>query len=250
MSGTLSAEALSLAIDPTLSHLGSRYMLDPATAALGTEAGYPDGFAFYVAGRGGVLGDVEADVVYAAFGFFSAGVVAKMWPRGIAVEGARAAGRRYAAACDAWGRAHLASAPGLARFAELAEPVVHGVDALGLSLFAGLRREPLADDAPARAYRLVTWLRELRGSVHVASVATAGLGGLEAILLDPTGGDFIAKLHGYREPWPDVAHLGDRFAHAARHTQHVMTNIYDRLVPEGARGELADLVAGIAAATT
>lgn len=250
MTRTISALDLSRAIDPALSSLGSKYMLDPATAALGTEAGYPDGFSFYVAGRGGVLGDVEPDVVYAAFGFFSQGVVAKMWPRGIAVEGARAAGRRYAAACDAWGRAHLSAAPGLARFSEIAEPVVRGVDPLGLSLFAGLRREPLADDAPARAYRLVTWLRELRGSVHVASVTAQGLTGLEAIMLDPKGGDFIATLHGYREPWPDVAHLADRFAAAETHTQNVMTNIYEALVPEGERAELADLVAGIAAAAT
>ena len=246
----MTALDLSRAIDPTLSSLGSKYMLDPATAAIGTDAGYPDGFSFYVAGRGGVLGDVDADVVYAAFGFFSQGVVAKMWARGVAVEGARAAGRRYAGACDAWGRAHLAAAPGLARFAELAEPVVRGVDPLGLSLFAGLRREPLADDAPARAYRLVTWLRELRGSVHVASVAAQGLTGIEAIVLDPKGGAFIAQLHGYREPWPDVAHLTDRFEAAEARTQNVMTNIYDAHVPGGARAELADLVAGIAAATT
>jgi hypothetical protein len=240
----------SRAIDPVLGGLGVRYMLDATTAERGTAAGYPDGLSFYVAGRGGVLGDVAADVVYAAFGFFHHGLVAKMWARGVAVEGARAAGRRYAAAADAWGSLHLAAAPGLARFSELAERVVRAVDPLGLTLFAGLRNEPLADEPAARAYRLVTWLRELRGSVHVASVAAAGLGGLEANLLDPKGGESIAQLHGWRAPWPEVGHLADRFEAAEARTQSVMTNIYDATLDGRERAELADLVAGILAATT
>ena len=45
-------------------------MLDPETNAAGLEAGYSSSFAFYFAGRGGVLGDVDADVVHAAFMFF------------------------------------------------------------------------------------------------------------------------------------------------------------------------------------
>ncbi|NDI15025.1 MAG: hypothetical protein EBY88_02040, partial [Actinobacteria bacterium] len=86
---TLSSHDLSAAVSPFFGDLGSKYMLDPATAEIGKAAGYPDGFAFYMAGRGGVLGDVDADVVYAAFAFFDRGVVRKMWERGVAVEGAQ-----------------------------------------------------------------------------------------------------------------------------------------------------------------
>ncbi|MEY3358053.1 MAG: hypothetical protein RIR87_1112, partial [Actinomycetota bacterium] len=106
-SAPITAQALADAVSPFFGDLGSKYMLDPATAEIGKAAGYSDGFAFYMAGRGGVLGDVDADVVYSAFMFFDQALVRKMWERGIAVEGARKAGTRYAGAADAWGKAHL-----------------------------------------------------------------------------------------------------------------------------------------------
>ena len=49
-------------------------MTDPATYAYGAELGF-DGMDFYVAGRGGALGDVPADVVTAAFIYFEPDVV-------------------------------------------------------------------------------------------------------------------------------------------------------------------------------
>ena len=73
----------------TIGELGARYMLHPETMAIGTEAKYPNGFAWYMAGRGGVLGDVDADVVYAGFGFFGPDLIRKMWEAGIAVESPR-----------------------------------------------------------------------------------------------------------------------------------------------------------------
>ncbi|NCX31018.1 MAG: hypothetical protein EBX18_00605 [Actinobacteria bacterium] len=189
---TLSSHDLSAAVSPFFGDLGSKYMLDPATAEIGKAAGYPDGFAFYMAGRGGVLGDVDADVVYAAFAFFDRGVVRKMWERGVAVEGARKAGSRYAGAADAWGKAHLAAFKSAVRFNELAEKVVQSVDPCGLSLFAGLRSEPLPADPVARTYRLVTYLRELRGCLHINAVAAEGMSGYEAVLASENGA-FFAK---------------------------------------------------------
>ena len=44
--------------------------------------------------------------------------------------------------------------------------------------------------------------------------------------------------------------LADRFAAAEARTHNVMTNIYDAHLSAEERAELADLVAGIAAATT
>ena len=58
-------------------------MLDGATYAVGGDAGF-DGMDFYAAGRGGVLGDVSADVVAAALVFFNPDVVEGAW------EGSRA----------------------------------------------------------------------------------------------------------------------------------------------------------------
>ena len=237
---TLSSHDLSAAVSPFFGDLGSKYMLDPATAEIGKAAGYPDGFAFYMAGRGGVLGDVDADVVYAAFAFFDRGVVRKMWERGVAVEGARKAGSRYAGAADAWGKAHLAAFKSAVRFNELAEKVVQSVDPCGLSLFAGLRSEPLPADPVARTYRLVTYLRELRGCLHINAVAAEGMSGYEAVLASENGA-FFAKIHGYQEPHPDVTHLAAARQRAEEATSRSMTQVYERALSGEERAEFARL---------
>jgi len=243
---TMSASALSDAVSPYFGDLGSKYMLDPATGEIGKAAGYPDGFSFYFAGRGGVLGDVDADVVHAGFVFFDQTIVRKMWERGVQVEGARKAASRYAGAADAWGKAHLANFGNAARFNALAEKVVASVDPVGLSLFAGLRAEPLSDDAVARTYRLVTWLRELRGCLHINAVVAAGLNGREAVLASENG-EFFAKLHGYQEPYPDVSHLKEARAQAEEVTSKLMAAVYERALSADERAEFAALTAELKA---
>ena len=242
----MSSRALSDAVSPFFSDLGSKYMLDPATAEIGKAAGYSDGFSFYFAGRGGVLGDVDADVVYAAFAFFDHGITKKMWERGVKVEGARKAATRYAGAADAWGKAHLAKFSKSARFNELAEKVASSVDSVGLSLFAGLRSEPLSSDPIARSYRLVTWLRELRGCLHINAVVAEGLNGREAVLASENG-EFFAKLHGYQEPYADVSHLKDNRARAEETTSKLMSAIYERSLTPAERAEFATLTAELKA---
>jgi hypothetical protein len=244
---TMTSQALCDAVSPFFSDLGSKYMLDPATAEIGKAAGYSDGFAFYMAGRGGVLGDVDAEVVYAAFMFFDLPLVRKMWERGVAVEGARKAGSRYAGAADAWGKTHLSAFGGTARFNELAEKVVKSVDVGGLSLFAGLRAEPLPSDPHARTYRLVTYLRELRGCLHINAVVAEGLNGLQAVLTGDNGA-FFAKIHGYQEPYPDVSHLATRRAKAEETTSRLMAEVYENALTNAERAEFAALAAELKAA--
>jgi hypothetical protein len=196
---------VATAIAPVIGSWGAKYMLDPETAAHGAAAGYPNGFAYYVAGRGGVLGDVESDVVYAAFAFFERSLVDKLWAAGVAVEGARAAGKRYMQSCDVWGRKHLANVKDLEKFIAPAEKFVNAVDSSGLSLFAALRAEALPTDVAARAYRLITLVRELRCCLHIAACATYGLSGLEATLL--SSGEGMAKLLGWAGPYEDCSSL-------------------------------------------
>ena len=192
------------AIAPIIGSLGAEYMLDSETAAVGQAAGYKSSFDFYFAGRGGVLGDVDADVIYAAFMFFDHALVEKLWNRSIKVEGARAAGKRYLQCCDNWGRKHLSNIPDLEKFIAPAAKLVAGVDASGLSLFAGVRAEPLPTDAPALAYRLIDSLRELRGCYHIAALITYGLTGLQATLANENN-EAIAKMHGWAPPYPDCS---------------------------------------------
>jgi hypothetical protein len=158
------------------------------------------------------------------------------------VEGARKAGTRYAGAADAWGKAHLSGFANAKRFNELAEQVINSVDVGGLSLFAGLRAEPLSDDPVSRTYRLVTYLRELRGCLHINAVVAEGLSGIEAVLSSENG-SFFAKIHGYQEPYPDVSHVAARRAHAEEVTAQRMADIYDKALTASERGEFAALVA-------
>ncbi|MFZ9628598.1 MAG: SCO6745 family protein [Ilumatobacteraceae bacterium] len=219
--------------------LGGRWMLHPEVLGPCRQIGYPNGYAYYVAGRGGVLGDVDADVVSSAFGFFAPSIIRRMWDEGVAVEGARAAAARYGAACADFGRARLSGFGGAGRLAELAGAVVAGCDSTGLSLFAGWRSEPLPDDALARAFFLIHVLRELRGSAHIVAVVSSGLTPLEAVLA--TAGTAGAERFGWTGPFPDVA--ADAKAAAELLTDQIVARCYRSVLGDAEIDELATLVA-------
>lgn len=218
--------------------LGGRWMLDPEVLGPCRAAGYPNGYAYYMAGRGGVLGDVDADVVASAFGFFAPDVVRAMWEPGIAVEGARAAAARYGAACAQFGRLRLDGFDGAGRLAELAGAVASRAASSGLALFAGWRAEPLPADDAGRAFFLVHVLRELRGSVHVAAVMAAGLRPIEAVLA--TAGTQGAERFGWKGPFPEVAPTAKE--PAERLTDDILTRLYADVLDDTAMASLADLV--------
>ena len=79
---------------PTIGSLGSGFYFSPETLAVGKEMGL-DGLRWYILGRGGVLGNVEAPVVSAAFGYFNPSLIDKMWNSARAVIEPRTAGARY-----------------------------------------------------------------------------------------------------------------------------------------------------------
>jgi hypothetical protein len=243
---TLSGIDLARSIDPALNALGVKYMLDPATGAIGKAAGYPRGFAFYMAGRGGVLGDVDPDVIYAAFMFFDKELVTSAWNQGIAVEGPGPASRRYAGAADAWAATNMQPSTDLPRFTELAQRIVDGVDSAGLTLFAGLRALGLPSGDVERAYRLATYLRELRGCVHMHAVRVQGLTALQAMLAS-SHGERMAGLHGYQPPYPDCSHLVAKRERAEALTDELMSDIYDATLSGEERVEFADIVCRITA---
>ena len=245
----LSARDLTTAVDATIGVVGGTFMVHPETLALGTEAGYPNGFVFYIRGRGGVLGEVDADVIHSAFMFFNKDIITKMWNGGIATEDARAAGRRFATACQQFGTKRLSGVPGMDRLAQLSEKIITSVDSSGLSLFAGWRAEPLPSDPAAGAYQCLHVLRELRGCMHIIAVVHAGLNGMQAVLAGPGGGPDIAKLHG----WSNVQMGGIDALRPARQraeddTDTMMAGVYDNALTADERGEFAELVNVAAAA--
>lgn len=235
------------ALSPIFSAVGGRFMLHAETMAEAEPAGYANGFFLYAAGRGSVLGAVDADVVVAAFGFMNPDTVRSIWPSAIAVEGPTAAAERYAGLAARWGRARLAGVPGLERFAELLGRALDAASVVGLPLFAGWRAVPRPDDAAGRAYLLMHVAREWRGGAHVLATRAAGLGALEAVLTNAPGSTAGAKLFGWPEPYPDVTDLMDRRARADHLTDVLLLDGYDTL--SGAeRAELVALAGPIAEA--
>jgi hypothetical protein len=222
---------------------GGRWMLHPEVLGSCKDAGYPNGFVYYVTGRGGVLGDVDADVVVSAFAFFEPGLVRKMWEGGVGVEGPRKSAARYGAACAEFGRSRLQGFDRAARLAELAEKLVMGVDPSGLTLFAGWRAESLPDDAAGRAYFLTHVLRELRGSAHIVAVIAEGLHPMEAVLA--SGGEATAQRFGWQGPFPEIEPLRATRAAAEARTDVIMEQLVASVLSEDEAAELAQLVAAM-----
>lgn len=220
---------------------GGKWMLHPETLGPCKDAGYPNGFVYYGLGRGGVLGDVDADVVTAAFGFFAPELVRGIWESGVGVEGPRNSARRYGQACAAFGRARLGDWAGARRFGDLAAKVVAAAPLPGMSLFAAWKHEPVPVDDAGRAYFYTHILREWRGSAHVVAVASSGLSAHEAIVAGP-GNEEQAKFFGWTEPLGDVSHLAGKRNAAEQHTDELCAATLDKALTATERGELATLV--------
>jgi hypothetical protein len=161
-------------VSPAINQLGNAFYFAPATLARGKELTL-GGLRFYFVGRGGMLGDVEWPVVASAFGYFNPAVVEQIWTTSQERVQPKEIGRAYVECSREFGRAHFADVPGLEEFCAAAESVVAEAGPAGLPLYAGLLAMPLASDAAARAYQLVTLLREHRGSVHLLAVVAVGL---------------------------------------------------------------------------
>jgi hypothetical protein len=153
---------------------GAPWYFAPQTLATGKEHNL-DGFRFYVLGRGGVLGDVEAEVVASAFGYFNPALVEKLWSTAKERMAPRDAARLYLSCCHDFARANLAGVDGLDDYCAAAQQVNEAIDPAGLALYAGIDAEPVPDDAPARALHLTAVLREARGSAHLLAIVASGL---------------------------------------------------------------------------
>ena len=224
------------AIAPKTADLGAAFYFHPTTLARGKELGL-DGFRFYVLGRGGVLGDVEPDVVRSAFGYFEPGLVARMWNSSKEIMSPRDAAREYLACAAELGRSKFGGLDGLDGYNAAAAAVIDAVDPAALPLFAGVRAEATPDDAPGLAMHHTVVLRELRGSVHLAAIAASCLTTAVAHAIKRPAD---VKLFGYSDP----PHVRDEdreaWEHAEALTNDMLVRPFSVLDDEGG----AALVAG------
>jgi hypothetical protein len=170
----MTTDELMARVCPLIRDNGWAYYFVPETEARAKELGL-DIFQFYVLGRGGVLGDVEPEVVASAFGYFNPTVIEVMWNGARQVVAPRDAGRAHFLCSAELGRSRLAGVEGLDAYCEAAGAVNEAADYIGLPLYAGFRAEPLVDDVPGRAMQLTSVLREFRGSSHLLAVRASGL---------------------------------------------------------------------------
>lgn len=218
---------------PVINDTGWAYYFTPETMARGAELGFK-GPQFYFAGRGGLLGDCDASVVSAAFGYFNPDVVRRAWDSAREVCAPRDAGRAHWACCAELGRAKLGGVAGLADFVAAADSVNAAADPDGLALYSAFRSEPLVDDLPGRAMQLVAILREYRGSAHLVAVRAAGLTSTQAHFLKRPGD---VKMFGWTDDDAPAmpADAAARLERAERITDDIVLPAYAVLDAAGRR---------------
>ena len=218
--------------------MGSIFMFGSQAKTLVERESYPNGFVFYIGGRGSVLGDVLSDQVASAFAFFNPAVVDKMWGRALEVKPAAGRTADFVEACTTWGEETLGAVSGATRFAELGRKVIDGVAPLGLSLFTGWRNAE-APTSPAGAAALTMHvLRELRGDLHIQAVSAVGLTGAEAVA--GHGGADRLKTFGWDEGAADQAVASARRDEAMKLTDQMMERTWSILDGDELQ-ELADV---------
>jgi hypothetical protein len=203
--GTTDEKAALAAVQATsvpIHDIGTAVYLSPDVFGWAGEWGWSNPFAFYFAGRGGMLGEVTPDVVTSAMGWFCSSAIEAMYTEGVGVAGARGAAERMAEAHAKWGDKYYAGVDGLEEAVAVSEELVDGLEGSAIPLFVGWRQAPKSETAAGRAAQLMQMLREWRGGLHLVATTAVGLSPLEAILTNE--GEGQAKFFGWSEPFPDV----------------------------------------------
>jgi hypothetical protein len=221
---------------PVIVSLPAGFMLDAATYVRGAELGF-DGIDFYVAGRGGALGEVDGSVVAAAFVFFHPATIVERWDRGRCVMPPAESAHAFASCLDAWSAAHLSDTVDYLRLAELEGKLIAAASRAGAPLFAAWAALPEPQDPKALALHRMNVLREWRGAVHGAAVVASAIEPLEAVMVRTPA---MAGLFGWPEPYPDPEPHHDVWEQAEAATNRVVGRAISSL-PDTERAQLVEL---------
>jgi hypothetical protein len=237
----------AIASGDAVNGLGTHFMMDMATYAYGAELGY-EGVDFYIAGRGGALGDVPADVVTAAFVFFSPTAVRDAWERTASLLPRLEVAAEFAGVAHRWAEDHIADDVDvdLDRLAVLAGRLVAGASVAGAPLFAGWRAlpEPPATRAKALVLHRINALRELRGARHGAAVLSQGIDPHAAVARRTP---YMLGVFGWEPPHPDKADVRDAWDAAQAATERALAPVF-AVLEEAERAEFAAAATALQAA--
>jgi hypothetical protein len=225
----------------------SHFMIDLDTYVHGASLGF-EGADFYVAGRGGALGDVHADVVAASFVFFNPTTITEAWDRSTTVMSRQAAADAFIAVGHAWAEAKLPDDLDAARLAHLAGQIAAAASVGAVPLFAAWRTqpEPSADRPKALALHRLNLLRELRGGMHGAAVMAQGIDAHAAVAFRTP---YMLPVFGWPEPHPERAEVKERWKVAQANTDAGLVPAYGAL-DAAERAEFVELANAAQAAVT
>ncbi|MFI7425723.1 hypothetical protein ACIBPB_01915 [Micromonospora sp. NPDC049836] len=236
----MTPEQVAAASKPLVLELGEAFARCPATLRRARLLGI-SGWAFYITGRAGALGDVRAETVAAALGFIAPDAVADGWDAAARTVRPLAVAEANLAECCRWGADRLGDAPGVPRLAGLLERAVGAAEASGMPLFAAWRAMPVPDRSPgARAAVGLLLLREHFAGAHLLAVRAAGMTPLEAVLAGPEG-EAGAAACGWPPPYPPVGPLVRRRLWAEAVTDRLASVAFRALAP-GEGAELLNLL--------
>ena len=236
----MTPELTAAACRPAVQELGGAFAECPKTLRRAREMNLT-GWAFYVAGRGGALGDVRPDTVAAALGFIAPEAVSDGWEAARRVVTPAEVAARCLVECCRWGTENLDRFATIGRLVGLVERVVLAADPAGMPLFAAWRAMPVPADGPgARAAVLLHLLREYRCGGHPLAIRAAGLTPLQAIIAGPEG-ETGAVAFGWQPPYPPLGPLVRRRAWAEAVTDRIAGDAY-RVLDPAERVELVRLL--------
>jgi hypothetical protein len=206
------------------------------------------GWAYYVAGRGGVLGDdARADTVSAALGLVAPDAVRAGWDAARKVGPAAVAAARLAE-CARWGDERLTEVPQVETLVGLAERLVVAADPVGMPLFAACRAMPVpGGGVGGRAALLIHLMYEYRCAAMLLAARACGLSPVETIIGGPEGEE-EAVTFGWHPPFPTRITLYRRYAYAEAIADRIVGQAYATLSSDERR-ELSALLDDAAGTT-
>jgi hypothetical protein len=236
----MTPEQVAAASKPLVLDLGDAFSRCPNTLRRARLLGI-SGWAFYISGRAGALGDVRAETAAAAIGFIAPDAVADGWDAAARTIRPAEVAAASLAECCRWGAQQLGTRPRIENLAGLIDRAVAAADASGMPLFAAWRAMPLPDLSPgARAAAGLRLLREHFTGAYLLAVRAGGMTPLQAVLAGPEG-EAGAVACGWPPPYPPVGPLVRRRLWAEAVTNRLAAPAFAALGPaDGA--ELVELL--------
>ena len=203
----MTPEEVAAATATPVGALGRSYFFSDVVRETMAESGFT-GLPGYVGARGGVLGDVDSDVVVSAFALFSPAVIEMGWNQT----------KEQGSPSDA-------------------------AAAFAVGLYAGWRAMPVPDDPAAGTALALQILRELRFGFHIHALSAVGMAPVDAVVAQ--SGPQQAQLFGWSEPLPDPEPLKAVHRQAEEITSARMNEVYEA-IDASQRAHVAATVGAIA----